>query len=167
MRAFCVRNKVSYTETSLIGAYRVVVRYLNRPAVDPFAARSLPSTARIAPTVTRPRRTLTTARAFLDPGGVAAAGGARMAPAEGDGVHQLSLGVMGRSRKENERRLPLHPQHLSRIPDDLRESIYLERDYGARFGMSDDQLKGWVAGFRPASSSSRSATSSCNPSRYS
>ena len=90
-----------------------------------------------------------------------------MAPAEGDGVHQLSLGVMGRSRKENERRLPLHPQHLSRIPDDLRESIYLERDYGDRFGMSDDQLKGWVAGFRPASSSSRSATSSCNPSRYS
>ena len=71
-----------------------------------------------------------------------------MAPAEGDGVHQLSLGVMGRSRKENERRLPLHPQHLSRIPDDLRETIYLERDYGARFGMSDDQLKGWVAGFR-------------------
>jgi alanine dehydrogenase len=71
-----------------------------------------------------------------------------MAPAEGDGVHQLSLGVMGRSRKENERRLPLHPQHLSRIPDDLRQSIYLERDYGDRFGMSDDQLKGWVAGFR-------------------
>ena len=71
-----------------------------------------------------------------------------MAPAEGDRVHQLSLGVMGRSRKENERRLPLHPQHLSRIPDDLRESIYLERDYGDRFGMSDDQLKGWVAGFR-------------------
>ena len=35
-----------------------------------------------------------------------------MAPAEGDGVHQLSLGVMGRSRKENERRLALHPQHL-------------------------------------------------------
>ena len=63
-------------------------------------------------------------------------------------MHQLSLGVMGRSRKENERRLPLHPQHLSRIPDDLRQSIYLERDYRDRFGMSDDQLKGWVAGFR-------------------
>jgi alanine dehydrogenase len=71
-----------------------------------------------------------------------------MAPAEGDGVNQLSLGVMARSLKENERRLPLHPQHLGRIPDDLRESIYLERGYGDRFGMSDDQLKGWVAGFR-------------------
>jgi hypothetical protein len=55
---------------------------------------------------------------------------------------------MARSLKENERRLPLHPQHLDRIPDDLRQSIYLERGYGDRFGMSDDQLKGWVAGFR-------------------
>ena len=63
-------------------------------------------------------------------------------------MNQLSLGVMARSLKENERRLPLHPNHLGRIPDDLRESVYLERGYGDRFGMSDDQLKGWVAGLR-------------------
>ncbi len=63
-------------------------------------------------------------------------------------VNQLSLGVIGRSLKENERRLPLHPHHLGRIPDDLRERIYLEHGYGDRFGMSDDELKGWVAGFR-------------------
>jgi alanine dehydrogenase len=63
-------------------------------------------------------------------------------------VNQLSLGVLARSFKENERRLPLHPLHLGRIPDDLRECIYLERGYGDRYGMSDDQLKGWVAGFR-------------------
>ena len=55
---------------------------------------------------------------------------------------------MARSLKENERRLPLHPRHLHRIPDGLRESVYLEHGYGDRFGMSDDQLKGWVAGFR-------------------
>jgi hypothetical protein len=39
IRDFCARNKVSYSETSLFGAYRVVVRYLNRVgrgAVDPF-----------------------------------------------------------------------------------------------------------------------------------
>jgi hypothetical protein len=63
-------------------------------------------------------------------------------------VNQLSLGVMARSLKENEGRLALHPQHLGRIPADLRASIYLEGGYGDRFGMSDDQLKGWVAGFR-------------------
>ena len=28
----------------------------------------------------------------------------------------LSLGVMGRSLKENERRLPLHPRHLEPHP---------------------------------------------------
>ncbi|MGZ4494931.1 MAG: N(5)-(carboxyethyl)ornithine synthase [Nocardioides sp.] len=64
-------------------------------------------------------------------------------------MDQLSLGVMGRSFKEHERRLPLHPQHLVRIPADLRERVLLERGYGERFGLSDDQLKGTVAGFRP------------------
>jgi alanine dehydrogenase len=71
-----------------------------------------------------------------------------MAPAETTRENPMSLGVTANSRKENERRLPLHPHHLGRIPQDLRESIYLEHGYGARFGMSDDDLKGWVAGFR-------------------
>ena len=71
-----------------------------------------------------------------------------MARPEVGRVSQLSLGVMARSFKENERRLPLHPQHLGRIPDDLRASVYLEHGYGDRYGMSDDQLKGGVAGFR-------------------
>ncbi len=61
-------------------------------------------------------------------------------------MEQLSLGVPARSLKENERRLPLHPRHLGRIPLDLRERVYLEHGYGDRFGVSDDQLKGQVAG---------------------
>jgi alanine dehydrogenase len=60
----------------------------------------------------------------------------------------LSVGVMARSLKEHERRLPLHPHHLGRIADDLRERLYLEQGYGDRFGISDDQLKGLVAGLR-------------------
>jgi alanine dehydrogenase len=71
-----------------------------------------------------------------------------MARQEGSHVNQLNLGVMARSLKENERRLPLHPQHLSRIPDDLRDRVYLERGYGESFGVPDEELKGWVAGFR-------------------
>jgi alanine dehydrogenase len=63
-------------------------------------------------------------------------------------VNQLSLGVMARSLKEHERRLPLHPHHFDRIPDDLRDCIYLEHGYGHSFGLSDDQLKSRVAGFR-------------------
>ena len=60
----------------------------------------------------------------------------------------LSLGVMAHSRKENERRLPLHPAHLSRIPADLRRRVYLERGYGRPFGVTDDQLEEVVAGLR-------------------
>ena len=63
-------------------------------------------------------------------------------------MNLLSLGVMARSLKENERRLPLHPQHLRRIPEDLRGCVFLERGYGDTFGVSDDELKRWVAGFR-------------------
>jgi alanine dehydrogenase len=63
-------------------------------------------------------------------------------------VDQLRLGVMGRSRKENERRLPIHPLHLDRIEPDLRGRIYLERGYGDRFGVPAEQLAPHVAGLR-------------------
>ena len=63
-------------------------------------------------------------------------------------MDQLSLGVMARSLKEHERRLAIHPRHLDRIPEDLRGRVYLEQGYGERFGVSDDELAGSVAGFR-------------------
>ncbi len=71
-----------------------------------------------------------------------------MAAADENRERQLTLGVMGKSLKENEHRLPLHPRHFSRIPDELRDLIYLEHGYGERFGVSDDDLKGLVGGFR-------------------
>jgi len=61
---------------------------------------------------------------------------------------QLRLGVLGRSLKENEHRLPLHPRHFDRIPEELREGIFLEHGYGWRHGVSDDQLDRFVGGFR-------------------
>jgi alanine dehydrogenase len=61
-------------------------------------------------------------------------------------MDQLTLGVIARSRKENERRLPIHPLHVQRIAADLRERIYLERGFGERFGIPDDMLRPWVAG---------------------
>ena len=39
-------------------------------------------------------------------------------------MEQLSLGVCGTSRKENEHRLPLHPRHLHRVPELLRPGIF-------------------------------------------
>ncbi|HEV7931790.1 MAG TPA: N(5)-(carboxyethyl)ornithine synthase [Actinomadura sp.] len=64
-------------------------------------------------------------------------------------MDELSLGVMSRSRKENEWRLPIHPLHLERIEADLRKRIYLERGYGERFGVPDERLAPYVAGLLP------------------
>jgi alanine dehydrogenase len=63
-------------------------------------------------------------------------------------VPRLNLGVIGRTGKENERRVPIHPDHLDRIDADLRAAIYVERGYGAHFGVSDEQLASSVAGVR-------------------
>jgi alanine dehydrogenase len=63
-------------------------------------------------------------------------------------VDQLSLAVMSRSGKENERRLPIHPLHVERIEADLRGRVYLEHGYGELFGVSDGQLAPLVAGLR-------------------
>jgi alanine dehydrogenase len=60
----------------------------------------------------------------------------------------LKLGVIGRTHKENERRLPIHPDHLDRIDADLRSNIYLEHGYGADFGASDEELSALTAGMR-------------------
>ncbi|KAF4406943.1 MULTISPECIES: N(5)-(carboxyethyl)ornithine synthase [Streptomyces] len=63
-------------------------------------------------------------------------------------MHQLKLGVLSQSRKENEWRLPIHPAHVDRIDADLRQHIYLEHGYGERFGVGDAELAASVAGLR-------------------
>lgn len=63
----------------------------------------------------------------------------------------LELGVIGTSRKENERRVAIHPAHLSRIPVEVRMQMVFEKGYGEPFGVSDDVLVaecGGVAGRR-------------------
>ena len=59
----------------------------------------------------------------------------------------LGLGVIGSSAKENEHRLPIHPDHLRSLDPDRRASITLEHGYGARFGVDDASLGEHVAGF--------------------
>ena len=59
----------------------------------------------------------------------------------------LGLGVIGSSAKENENRLPLHPEHIPGLDPDLRARITLEHGYGAQFGVQDAALVDHVAGF--------------------
>jgi len=63
-------------------------------------------------------------------------------------VEPLSLGVIAHSRKEDEHRLAIHPQHLERIDADLRARIFLEHGYGEDFGFPDSELERVVAGLR-------------------
>ena len=60
----------------------------------------------------------------------------------------LSLGLLGTSRKENEFRLPIHPDHFGNIPSELRASIFVEEGYGSRFGTTRGELEGDFAGVR-------------------
>lgn len=60
----------------------------------------------------------------------------------------LSLGVIGTSRKENEFRLPIHPQHFENIPSELRRSTFVEEGYGSRFGTKPEELSELFAGVR-------------------
>ncbi|OBG23507.1 alanine dehydrogenase [Mycolicibacterium celeriflavum] len=60
----------------------------------------------------------------------------------------LSLGVLAHSRKPNERRLPIHPDHFGRIDPNTRSRIFLEHGYGAAFGATDDALAELVGGIQ-------------------
>jgi len=63
-------------------------------------------------------------------------------------MSQLTLGLLATSSKENELRLPIHPQHFDRIDADLRARIVLERGYGDRYGVSEDVLATQVGAIR-------------------
>lgn len=63
-------------------------------------------------------------------------------------MEQLSLGVLATSSKENEFRLPIHPEHFDRIDPDLRTRIFLEEGYGELYGVSQEQLATQIGGFR-------------------
>jgi alanine dehydrogenase len=60
----------------------------------------------------------------------------------------LTLGVIATSGKPGERRLPVHPGHVERLPDGVRARTFLEHGYGEQFGFSDERLAPLVAGLR-------------------
>ena len=60
----------------------------------------------------------------------------------------LTLGVLGSTHKENELRLPIHPLHFETIPAVLRQSIFIEQNYGSRFGTTPEELAELFGGVR-------------------
>ena len=45
-------------------------------------------------------------------------------------MNELTFGVIGTSRKEDERRIPIHPEHLMRLPEKSRRQLVFEEGYG-------------------------------------
>lgn len=58
----------------------------------------------------------------------------------------LSMGVVGTSKKEDERRVPIHPEHLLRLPNHIRRQLIFEKGYGSRFNMSDEEISELTGG---------------------
>ena len=58
----------------------------------------------------------------------------------------LTMGVIGKSLKENEMRVPIHPEHIKHIPEELRKQITFEEGYGLKFGMDDNTLARLTSG---------------------
>lgn len=54
--------------------------------------------------------------------------------------------MIGKSLKENEKRVAIHPEHIKRIPRKLRKQITFEEGYGSRFGMDNNTLAKLTSG---------------------
>lgn len=61
-------------------------------------------------------------------------------------TNKLAIGVVGTSKKIDERRVPIHPDHLKRIPEYIRNQLTFEEGYGKVFGIMDSELSHQVGG---------------------
>jgi N5-(carboxyethyl)ornithine synthase len=52
----------------------------------------------------------------------------------------LKIGVVRTSHKENERRVPIYPEHLSWIPVDVCKNTWFETGYGGQYLLDDEYL---------------------------
>ncbi len=52
----------------------------------------------------------------------------------------LKMGVIGTSKKVDERRVPIHPEHIQRIPENIRKQLIFEKGYGAPFNITDKEI---------------------------
>jgi N5-(carboxyethyl)ornithine synthase len=52
----------------------------------------------------------------------------------------LTVGVYGTSRKDQEKRVPIHPRQLSWIDEEIRHHLFFEKGYGEAFGVSDEAI---------------------------
>jgi len=61
-------------------------------------------------------------------------------------MRKLTFGVIGTSKKEDEQRIPIHPEHLPRLPEQIRRQLIFEEGYGAPFGIADTEIAAQTGG---------------------
>jgi alanine dehydrogenase len=61
-------------------------------------------------------------------------------------MSKLTFGVIGTSKKEDERRVPIHPEHFQRIPEEIRKQLIFEKGYGVPFNISDSEIAAQTGG---------------------
>ena len=61
-------------------------------------------------------------------------------------MNKLTIGVIGTSKKKDERRVPIHPEHLPRLPEHIRRQLIFEQGYGTPFGIADPEIAAQVGG---------------------
>lgn len=65
---------------------------------------------------------------------------------QGNTINLFTLGVIGTSKKEDEQRMPIHPEHLTRIPEHIRSQMIFEEGYGKLFGIADSVIAEMTGG---------------------
>ena len=58
----------------------------------------------------------------------------------------IEIGVIGTSKKQNERRVPIHPDHLPRLPEIVRRQLIFEEDYAKPFNVSNEEIAALTSG---------------------
>jgi N5-(carboxyethyl)ornithine synthase len=61
-------------------------------------------------------------------------------------MSSLTFGVVGTARKMDERRYPIHPEHLKRLPEKIRSQLVFEKGYGEPFAVSDSEIEALTGG---------------------
>jgi N5-(carboxyethyl)ornithine synthase len=52
----------------------------------------------------------------------------------------MDIAVIGTSKKENEKRVPIHPDHIIQIPIEIRKHLFFEKGYGLPFDVEDETI---------------------------
>lgn len=56
----------------------------------------------------------------------------------------IDIAVIGTSKKEDERRVPIHPRHIGLIPENIRGKLFFQKGYGIPFGLDDAQIQSFT-----------------------